>query len=108
MIIKKLGLLLIAAIVLLLACSRLQPSVKEPKAKPGATRPSAIKVEVNDGGPVVLTTSTAEFQARPDGYVQASLLRDGQKLSLDEPRVGATSDSDFVMVSGNEVHFTLD
>ena len=108
MIIRKLGLLLIAAIVLLLACSRLQPSVKEPKAKPGATRPSAIKVEVNDGGPVVLTTSTAEFQVRPDGYVQAFLLKDGQKLSLDEPRVGAASDSDFVMAGGKEVHFTLD
>jgi alpha-galactosidase len=108
-ILKKLKIVLIAAIVLLLACSRLQqPVSKEPKAKPGATQPSAIKVEVNDGGPVVLTTSTAEFQARPDGYVQAFLLKDGQKLSLDEPRVGAASDSDFVMAGGKEVHFTLD
>ncbi|MFY9562171.1 MAG: alpha-galactosidase [Terriglobales bacterium] len=110
MILKKLRIVLIAAIALLLACSRLsqQPVAKEPKAKPGATQPSAIKVEVNTGGPVVLRTSAAEFQVRPDGYVQAFLLRDGQKLSLDEPRVGATSDSDFVMVGGKEVHFTLD
>jgi len=107
-ILKKLRIVLIGAIVVLLACSRLQPSAKEPKAKPGATQPSAIKIQVNDGGPVVLTTSAAEFQVRPDGYVQAFLLKDGQKLSLDEPRVGATSDSDFVMVGGKEIHFTLD
>src|SRR5262249_45133440 len=78
------------------------------KPKPGATQPSAIKVEVNDGGPVVLTTSTSEFKVRPDGYIQASLLKDGQKLSLDEPRVGAMSDSDYVVMGGKEVHFTLD
>jgi len=107
-ILKKLRIVLIGAIVVLLACSRLQPSAKEPKAKPGVTQPSAIKIQVNDGGPVVLTTSAAEFQVRPDGYVQAFLLKDGQKLSLDEPRVGATSDSDFVMVGGKEIHFTLD
>ena len=31
-------------------------------AKPVPARPSDIRVEVRDGGPVVLTTSTAEFQ----------------------------------------------
>src|SRR5437660_9732520 len=109
MILKKLRFALIAGIALLLACSRHpQQDAKELKAKPGATRPSAIKIEVNDGGPVVLTTSAAEFQVRPDGYVQAFLLRDGQKLSLDDPRVGAIADGDYVTVGGKEIHFTLD
>jgi alpha-galactosidase len=108
--IKRLRIVLIAAILVLLACSHLprQSFSKDAKVKPESTQPSTIKVEVNTGGPVVLTTSAAEFQVRPDGYVQAFLLRDSQKLSLDEPRVGATTDSDYVVVGGKEVHFTLD
>ena len=65
-------------------------------------------MDVKGGGPVVLTTSAAEFEVRPDGYVQASLLKDGKKLSLDEPNIGAPADSDFVRVRGKDVHFTLD
>jgi len=106
-ILKKLRIVLIASIVLLLACSRLQRSQEE-KPKPGATKPSTIKVEVSTGGPVVFTTSTTEFQVRPDGYVQAFLLKNGKKLSLDEPRVGAAGDSDYLVLSGKEIHFTLD
>jgi alpha-galactosidase len=105
-ILKKLRFVLIAAILFLLACSQKpqQPLNNEPK--PAAPQPSAIKVEVNASGPVVLTTPTAEFRVRPDGYIQAFLLKDGQKLSLDEPRGGA--DSDYAVVAGKEVHFTLD
>lgn len=110
MTVKRLRVVLIAAILALLACSHLppQPFSKEAKVKPESTQPSTIKVEVNTGGPVVLTTSAAEFQVRPDGYIQAFLLKESQKLSLDEPRVGATTDSDYVVVGGKEVHFTLD
>ena len=110
MILKKLRIVLVAAMLVMLACSRFSqsPSSKEGGAKPGATQPSTIKVEVSAGGPVVLTTRTAEFQVRPDGYVQAFLLKDGQKLSLDEPRVGASSDSGYVVAGGKEIHFTLD
>ena len=75
---------------------------------PQPTQPSAINVDVKSGGPAVLTTSAAEFQVRPDGYVQAFLLKDGQKLSLDDPSVGAPADSDFVQVGGKDVHFVLD
>ncbi|HEV7510793.1 MAG TPA: hypothetical protein VGO27_03795, partial [Candidatus Acidoferrum sp.] len=76
------------------------------KAEPA--HPSTINVEVKGGGPAVLTTSGAEFQVRPDGYIQAFLLKDGKKLSLDEPNVGAPADSDFVRAGGKDVHFTLD
>ena len=95
-----------------MACSKLPKSpLKTETAKPEPTQPSAIKVDVKAGGPVTLTTSAAEFQVTPDGYVQAFLFdqkKDGKKLSLDEPNVGAPSDSDFVRVAGKDVHFTLD
>ena len=95
--------------LVLSACSKLEsPLKKTATAKPEPTQPSTIKVEVNDGGPAVLTTATAEFQVRPDGYVQASLLKDGKKLSLDESSVGSPADSDFVRIAGKDVHFTLD
>ncbi|MGO9345406.1 MAG: hypothetical protein ACLPZJ_03240 [Terriglobales bacterium] len=95
--------------LMLAACSKLEsPLKKTTTVKPEPTQPSTIKVEVSGGGPVVVTTSAAEFQVRPDGYVQASLLKDGKKLSLDESSVGAPADSDFVRVAGKDVHFTLD
>ncbi len=95
--------------LMLTACSQLPKSpLKTATVKPEPTQPSTIKVEVKDGGPAVLTTSAAEFQVTPEGYVQASLLKDGKKLSLDESSIGAPADSDFVRVAGKDVHFTLD
>jgi alpha-galactosidase len=117
MITRKHGIALIGTalvfLLLLTGCSKLSkaplPSrLKAAAAKPEPTQPSAISVDVNAGGPVVLTTSAAEFQVTPDGYVHASLLKDGKKLSLDEPHGGTPSDSNFVSVGGKEVHFTLD
>jgi hypothetical protein len=42
-------------------------------AEPGA-RLSSIKVDVEHGGPAVVTTASAEFRILPSGYVQAALL----------------------------------
>jgi alpha-galactosidase len=116
MMVCRRGIVLIATtllLTLLSACSKLpksplQLALKTASPKPIPTQPSSINVDVKDGGPAVLTTSTAEFQVTPDGYVQAFLLKDGRKLSLDEPYVGAPADSDFVKVAGKDVHFTLD
>lgn len=106
---RKLLIAMLVAAALLPACREVpKPKLQSAQPKPEPTQPSAIKVEVTAGGPVVLTTSSAEFQVRPDGYVQASLLKDGQKLSLDEPRAGVPADSDFVRVSGKDVHFALE
>jgi alpha-galactosidase len=106
---KALIAIVFALIIALAACSNLSKApLKTATAKPEPTQPSTIKVDVSDGGPIVLTTSAAEFQLRPDGYVQASLLKDGKKLSLDEPNVGAPADGDFVLIAGKGVHFTLD
>ncbi|MFZ0478755.1 MAG: alpha-galactosidase [Terriglobales bacterium] len=102
------------ALVLLLtlmACSKLSkpPLQSQPQAataKPEPTQPSTIHVNVD--GSVVLTTSAAEFQLTPDGYIHASLLKDGTKLTLDDPRAGAATDSNLVSVGRKDVHFTLD
>ena len=78
----------------------------QPKVPP--SRPSDIKVEVRDGGPVVLTTSTAEFQLLPSGFLQATLLKDGQRLTLDEPEVGSAGGSDSIVHEGTELDFVPD
>lgn len=88
---------------LMLSCSK---PAETPK--PALSQPSAIKVEVRDGGPVVITTSTAEYQILPSGFVQAALLKDGQRLTLDEPGVGLTSGSDSIVHEGKELDFIPD
>jgi alpha-galactosidase len=90
------------SLLLNVGCQQSQKPAEPP------SQPSAIKVVVNDGGPVVLTTSAAEFQLLPSGYVQAFLLKDDKKLSLDAARVGAPSDSDYLVSGGKEVRFVLD
>ncbi len=77
-------------------------------AKPAPSRPSDIKVEVRNGGPVVLTTRTAEFQILPSGFLQATLLTNGKRLTLDEPGVGSTGGSDSIVHEGKELDFMPD
>ena len=67
-------------------------------------RASAIKVETKSGGPIVLTTSKAEFQVLPSGAVQAYLLKNGGKLTLD----AASHDSPHISQDGKTIHFTFD
>ena len=88
---------------LMLSCAK--PAVP-PKAPP--SRPSEIKVEVRDGGPLLITTSTAEFQILPSGFLQATLLKDGKRLTLDEPEVGSTGGSDSIVHEGKELDFIPD
>jgi alpha-galactosidase len=76
--------------------------------KPAPSRPSSINVDVRDGGPVVLKTSTSEFQFLPSGFLQASLLKDGKWLTLDEPDVGSAGGSDSIVHQGKELDFVPD
>ncbi|MGZ5944026.1 MAG: hypothetical protein ACXWN8_16600, partial [Isosphaeraceae bacterium] len=91
---------LAAACLLLASCTR-PPA----KTEPVPAQPSQIKVDVKAGGPILLTTSSAEFQILPSGYIQASLLKGDQRLTLDEPRAGS---SDLLVSDGKEVQFALD
>ena len=97
------AMVLTAAILLSGGCTR--PTAAP---KPAGSRPSDIKVEVRDGGPVVLTTSTAEFQILPSGFLQGFLLKDGKKLTLDEPGIGSAAGSDYLIHDGKELQFTPD
>src|SRR5579862_6675332 len=87
----------------MLGCSK--PAVP---AKPPSQQPSAIHVEVRDGGPIVITTTAAEFQVLPSGYVHAALVGNGKPLTLDEPVVGSTGGSDSVVLGGKELDFIPD
>ena len=87
---------------LILSCSKQQAPAGPP------SRLSDIKVEVRDGGPVVVTTTAAEFQILPAGYLQATLLKDGQRLTLDEPDVGSAAGSGYVVHDGKDLEFIPD
>jgi len=90
-----------------IACLTLSCS-KSAQPKAAASRLSEIKVEVRDGGPVVVRTGTAEFQILPDGYLQAALLKDGKRLTLDDPEVGSASGSGYIMQLGKDLEFIPD
>jgi len=79
-----------------------------PQPKPAPSRPSEIKVEVRDGGPIVISTGVAEFQILPSGFLQADLRKDGMRLTLDEPGVGSTGGSDSIVHEGKELDFVPD
>ena len=76
--------------------------------KPAPSQPSDINVAVHDGGPIVITTSAAEFQILPSGFLQATLSKDGKRLTLDEPDVGSTGGSDSIVIEGKELDFVPD
>ena len=92
-----------ALLGLTLACEK---APVQPKGPP--SRPSDIKVEMHDGGPLVVTTKSAEFQILPNGFLQATLLKDGKRLTLDEPEVGSSGGSDSIVHAGKELDFIPD
>src|ERR1700722_16478561 len=91
---------LAAALFFTVSCAR---APVQPQVAP--SRPSEIKVEVRGGGPVVLTTSAAEFQMLPSGLMQATLLKDGKRLTLDDTSVGPSAGGDFIVHQGKQVQF---
>src|SRR5579863_462092 len=97
------GIILAGTTGAMLGCSKSAPPVKAP-----AHQPSEIHVEVRDGGPIVITTTAAEFQVLPSGYVHAALVGNGKPLTLDEPMVGSTGGSDSVVLGGKELDFIPD
>lgn len=78
------------------------------KATAPPQQPSSVKISMNQGGPVVITSSAAEFQVLPSGYIQAALIKNGQKLTLDEAEQGQPAESNFVMTGDKITRFVLD
>jgi alpha-galactosidase len=100
--------LFVLIIPIILASALLSCSKPSPQPKTAPSRPSDIVVEVRDGGPVLLTTSTSQFQILPSGFLQAALLKDGKRMTLDEPGVGSTGGSDSIVLGGKELDFVPD
>jgi len=96
----------IAAIIFLISMFGCTKAADAPK--PAPSRPSEVIVQVHDGGPIVVTTKTAEFQILPSGFLQATLRKDGKRLTLDEPNVGSTGGSDSIVIAGKELDFVPD
>ncbi len=101
------------SIVLAIAFSGLVGSMlscSKPPAQPklAPSKPSDIKVVVHDGGPLTFTTSAAEFQILPSGFLQGTLLKDGKRLTLDEPGEGSSGGSDSIVHQGKELDFVPD
>ncbi|PYU92588.1 MAG: hypothetical protein DMG25_11790 [Acidobacteria bacterium] len=90
----------LAAIVIALSGCREQPSPPSGQAQSS----SSVSVTVNPGGPAVLQTASAEFDVLPTGYVQAWLLKDGKRLTLDEPQPGPAASGNSVVSGGKEIH----
>ena len=73
--------LLVAAAVALSGCGQRDAAPTSQQA------PSEVAVSTSDRGPVKIVTPAAEFELLPSGYIRASLLKDGQKLTLDDPEL---------------------
>src|SRR6476646_1385911 len=81
---------------------------RSPRPSTPAAPASAIQITVNKGGPVVITSTAAEFQVLPSGYIQASLIKDGKKLTLDDAEPGKTHVSNSATSAANSTSFGWD
>ena len=99
------AILLLAALVLTIP----GVSCNANRSRSPANADSRINVAVSAGGPVVITTPSAEFQVNSTGYIQAALLRDGQKLSLDDVQTDPQASADELISGGKTISdFVLD
>ena len=73
--------------------------------QPAAAQPSNVQVSVNQNGPIVVRTATAEFQVVPSGHISGSLLASGTKLTLEAP---SDSQGNYLVSGGKRITFTLD
>jgi alpha-galactosidase len=78
---------------------------KPSTSSPPSHQTSTVQVTVNPGGPAVIKTGSAEFDLLPSGYCEATLVKDGKRLTLDEP--GSAGES--LVTDGKEIRdFILD
>src|SRR5262249_12941286 len=97
---KRVAILFLLLVLSLgIACSKSVPSTSSP-----APKTSSVKVETKSGAPIVLTTSAAEFQVLASGGVQAYLLKNGSRLSLDSE----SPDPTYLLQGDKKVRFTFD
>jgi alpha-galactosidase len=97
----------LSVIFLLIIGTLFTTSCGRTSSEAAALQPSDIKAVVNQGGPLVITSSSAEFQVLPSGYIQAALIKGGQKLSLDEVEEDKPASSNSVMTGGKTTPLVL-
>lgn len=95
---------LIGSSIILLGCQ--QHSSSKP-ALP-AVQPSSIGVDIQPSGVVALTTNTAEFRILPSGRIQAFLVEDGKKLTLDDADGTNPGSGDYLIADGKSIDFITD
>jgi alpha-galactosidase len=79
------------------------------RSKTAAQAESRTSVTISPDGPLVITTSSSEFQVSRTGYIRAALLRDGRKLSLDDAAADTQTSADEIVTDGKALSdFTLD
>ena len=66
---------------------------------------SIVEVSVQRAGTVVIRTPQAEFDLLTSGYLEGHLIKDGQRLTLDEPAPGEADGGDLLVSGGAPVHF---
>ncbi len=70
---------------------------------------SSVSVTVTPRERIIVKTPTVEFDVLSSGYIQAYLMKDGKRLTLDEPEQNAAGSSDFLLHAGNEIRdFVMD
>ena len=87
---------------LVLACALVITACQEGPS-PTQPGPSKIVVTAEPGGPVTIGTPEAEFEILPSGYVQAYLLKQGKRATLDDPGSSGAEPANSVTVAGREV-----
>jgi alpha-galactosidase len=91
----------IGVLAILSGCQKTPQETAENRA------PSKIEVVKHDDGSVTIKTSAAEFNLSPHTYLQASLLANGAKQTLDDPR--SNQGGSVVTVDGKPVEdFVID
>ena len=87
--------LLALTLITVIACTRKKPETK-------AEASSTIQITSTNSGPLIIRTPSAEFRFDANGYLQASLLRGGEALTLDDPPQ-ASSGSSSLTIGGKEI-----
>ena len=84
----------LALFCLLSACQKsAPPAAQADHATPAVSR---IEATARPDGSVLIKAPSAEFELSPRGYLQAFLVRDGRRVTLDEPAPNATGTTAWV------------
>ncbi len=95
----------LVSFLVVLAVGAVMIGCREQSPPPVQQARSSVQVTTNPGGPVVIKTATAEFDLLASGYLQAFLVKDGKRLTLDEPG----TEGETLVTGGNEIRdFVLD